>query len=142
MLRPFCFAQNPKFQNFASPKPTAEKLNRSKVIRTSLPSRNFAAGLLEGLSPMLIASQEAGRKKRPSKPPSAYARAWSSHPDWVMSLPEWAYLNGFSPRTARRIIARGEGPMIIQLSKQKPGVTNAANRAWQAARARKRGRTK
>jgi hypothetical protein len=55
-----------------------------------------------------------------------------------MSLPEWCFLNGFSPRTGRRIVAAGEGPVITQLSKQKVGVTVAANAKWQAARARKR----
>jgi hypothetical protein len=104
----------------------------------SLYSPQSRGGLLEGLSPMSL-SLEAGRKKRPSNPPSPRAAALSAHPNWVMSLPEWCFLNGFSPRTGRRIVARGEGPKITQLSRQKVGVTAKDNAAWQASRARKRG---
>lgn len=54
----------------------------------------------------------------------------------VMSFAEWCGLNGFSTATGRRILNAGTGPTVIQLSDRRIGITPAANRAWQEARAR------
>jgi hypothetical protein len=58
--------------------------------------------------------------------------------DRVLSFSQWVQLNGFSPRTGRRVLASGNGPIVTQLSPKRIGVTVANNRAWQAARARVR----
>jgi hypothetical protein len=129
---PFCSGR------IQSPYAQQPKLIRSKSDPGSLPSRNFAVGLLEGLSPM-ISTQEAGRKKRPQwQPPPIDAGRVPTHPDKLLSFAEWSYLNGFSPRTGRRICAAGDGPPIVRLSKQKIGIRVADNARWQASRARKR----
>jgi predicted site-specific integrase-resolvase len=54
----------------------------------------------------------------------------------VMTLGEWAALNGFSVWTAQRLIKAGKGPVITQLSDRRIGITVAANREWQQARER------
>ena len=54
----------------------------------------------------------------------------------VLTLKEWAALNGFSFMTGKRLIARGEGPTTIQLSARRVGVRMIDNARWQAARLR------
>jgi hypothetical protein len=54
----------------------------------------------------------------------------------VLRFSEWCALNDISPRTARRLFARGDGPATTQLSPKRVGITVAANRAWQASRER------
>jgi predicted DNA-binding transcriptional regulator AlpA len=54
----------------------------------------------------------------------------------VLTFREWAKLNGISQRTAWRLIASGNGPVITQLSARRIGVTIAADRAWKASRDR------
>jgi hypothetical protein len=54
----------------------------------------------------------------------------------VLRFSEWCSLNDISPRTGRRILKRGDGPVIVQLSPMRIGITVAANREWQASRAR------
>jgi hypothetical protein len=54
----------------------------------------------------------------------------------IMSFRQWCELNGISLATGRRIISAGIGPVIIQLSARRIGITFAANAAWQASRAR------
>jgi predicted DNA-binding transcriptional regulator AlpA len=58
------------------------------------------------------------------------------HRDRVLSFPLWCEINGFSKATGRRIIARGEGPPVLQLSPRRIGVRESDNAAWQSARAR------
>jgi predicted DNA-binding transcriptional regulator AlpA len=55
----------------------------------------------------------------------------------VLTLKEWATLNGFSFMTAKRLIAEGDGPRIIQLSPRRVGVRVIDNARWQEARLRK-----
>jgi hypothetical protein len=55
----------------------------------------------------------------------------------VLTFPEWCAVNGFSLRTGRRLIQRGDGPIVTQLSPQRIGVTIGADKAWKAARARR-----
>jgi predicted site-specific integrase-resolvase len=54
----------------------------------------------------------------------------------VMTIPQWAEVNGFSIWTAQRLIKAGKGPKITQISDRRIGVTVANNRKWQAARER------
>lgn len=54
----------------------------------------------------------------------------------VLTLKEWAALNGFSLMTGKRLIAGGEGPRIIQLSPRRVGVRVIDNRVWQEERLR------
>ena len=54
----------------------------------------------------------------------------------VLTLREWAALNGFSFMTGKRLIARGDGPVTIQLSPRRVGVRVIDNARWQAARLR------
>jgi hypothetical protein len=54
----------------------------------------------------------------------------------VMTFPEWCALCGFSQRTGRRLLKSGDGPVIVQLSPQRIGVTIASDRAWKASRER------
>jgi hypothetical protein len=57
--------------------------------------------------------------------------------DQVLRFDEWCRLNAVSPRTGRRILASGDGPVITRLSSHRIGITVRANRAWQESRARK-----
>ena len=55
-------------------------------------------------------------------------------PDYVRSVREWAQINGFSIATARRIIASGEGPPVLQLSNgAKASATSTTRRGRRAA---------
>jgi hypothetical protein len=54
----------------------------------------------------------------------------------VLSFAEWCALNNLSVWTGRRIIKAGKGPVTLQLSDRRIGITVGANRAWQRARER------
>jgi predicted DNA-binding transcriptional regulator AlpA len=56
--------------------------------------------------------------------------------DRVISLAEWAKLACISPRTARDVIARGDGPKVVQLSNKRIGIRVCDHREWLAARTR------
>lgn len=58
--------------------------------------------------------------------------------DPVLTFAEWCSVNGFSPATGRRIIKRGDGPRVIQLSLRRFGIRHSDNLAWQEARLRQR----
>jgi predicted DNA-binding transcriptional regulator AlpA len=58
------------------------------------------------------------------------------HRDKVLTFAQWCTLNGFSKATGRRIIKRGEGPPVLQLSPRRIGVRESDNRFWQRARVR------
>ena len=60
------------------------------------------------------------------------------HDDRILSLRDWCRLNGISLATGRRLIARGEGPRVIQLSARRMGVRVSDNRNWQDSRTRGR----
>ena len=60
----------------------------------------------------------------------------AAHPNQILSFFDWCALNNISTRTGRRIIARGEGPPVIRMSKNRIGITNASNAAWQQSRER------
>jgi hypothetical protein len=54
----------------------------------------------------------------------------------VLSLKQWCAINGFSVATGNRIIKRGDGPKLIQLSLRKFGICVGDNRRWQESRVR------
>lgn len=54
--------------------------------------------------------------------------------DRVMSFDDWCKLNDFSRSTGQRIVAAGTGPIFIQLSERRKGVTVGENRRWQKSR--------
>lgn len=56
----------------------------------------------------------------------------------ILSFKEWCALNGFAPRTGRRIIAGeyGTPPVVTRLSPRRIGISLANNAAWQASRER------
>jgi hypothetical protein len=54
----------------------------------------------------------------------------------VLTIPQWAALNGFSYWTANRLIKAGKGPVITQISDRRIGVTVGNNRRWQQSRER------
>ena len=56
--------------------------------------------------------------------------------DAVMSFKAWCDRNDISTATGRRIIQRGAGPEVIQLSTNRIGVTYGADRAWKESRRR------
>jgi predicted DNA-binding transcriptional regulator AlpA len=56
------------------------------------------------------------------------------HESQVLRLREWAVLANISLRTARRLMASGDGPKVVRLSSRRFGVTVAAHREWIAAR--------
>jgi predicted DNA-binding transcriptional regulator AlpA len=54
----------------------------------------------------------------------------------VMTLRQFAALNGFSFMTVKRLFKRGEGPITIQLSPKRVGVRMIDARRWQESRLR------
>jgi predicted DNA-binding transcriptional regulator AlpA len=58
--------------------------------------------------------------------------------DRVLSVKEWAKEAGISLKTAQNLIARGEGPLVVELSPNRLGVRICEHRAWLAARTRRR----
>jgi len=54
----------------------------------------------------------------------------------VLTLREWAALNTLSFQTAKRILASGEGPRVVQLSARRVGIRVIDNARWQEARVR------
>jgi hypothetical protein len=58
------------------------------------------------------------------------------HDDQVLTFRQWCGLNNFSPRTGRRVLAGGTGPIVTQLSARRVGIKVANNRRWQQSRER------
>jgi predicted DNA-binding transcriptional regulator AlpA len=58
------------------------------------------------------------------------------HRDRVLSLRQWCEVNGFSKATGWRMIKRGEGPPVLQLSPRRIGIRESDNARWQASRIR------
>jgi predicted DNA-binding transcriptional regulator AlpA len=54
----------------------------------------------------------------------------------VLSVKECAALNNLSWMTFKRMIARGDGPQIVQLSARRIGIRVIDARRWQEARLR------
>jgi predicted DNA-binding transcriptional regulator AlpA len=60
----------------------------------------------------------------------------NEHRDKVLSFGHWCEINNFSKATGHRIIKRGEGPPVLQLSPRRIGIRESDNAAWQASRTR------
>jgi predicted DNA-binding transcriptional regulator AlpA len=56
--------------------------------------------------------------------------------DHVLTFAQWCELNAISKATGRRILARGEGPPVLQLSLRLLGIRMSDNIAWQQSRVR------
>jgi predicted DNA-binding transcriptional regulator AlpA len=87
------------------------------------------------------AGRRPHRKHKLPSPAEAERRTQQSeqtlaHRDRVLSFGQWCDLNNFSEPTGRRIIQRGEGPVVLQLSTRRIGVRESDNRAWQESRVR------
>jgi hypothetical protein len=54
----------------------------------------------------------------------------------VLTVAEWCELNGLSEPTGKRLLASGDGPSVIQLSKRRVGIRLGDNRRWQESRVR------
>jgi hypothetical protein len=54
----------------------------------------------------------------------------------VLTRKEWAKLNSLSYGTAKRILASGNGPPVIQLTERRVGIRMIDNRRWQESRLR------
>lgn len=54
----------------------------------------------------------------------------------VMTIAQWAEVNGFSVWTGQRLIKAGKGPIVTQISDRRIGITVRNNRAWQESRAK------
>jgi predicted DNA-binding transcriptional regulator AlpA len=63
-------------------------------------------------------------------------RAPARVPDRILSLKQWAELNGLGLRTARRLVANNDGPPVVQLTNRRIGVRESDAAKWQAARLR------
>ena len=57
--------------------------------------------------------------------------------DRVLTMSEWAEAASISPRTARELIATGQGPRVVQLSENRLGIRVCDHREWLAERTRK-----
>jgi len=76
-----------------------------------------------------ISQAEAERRRRQSQRDLA-------HRDRVLTFRQWCELNGFSKATGIRLIRRGDGPPVLQLSTRRIGIRESDNAAWQASRVR------
>lgn len=54
--------------------------------------------------------------------------------DRMLTFIEWCQLNSFSLSTGQRLITSGQGPVFVQLSARRKGVTVGENRRWQMSR--------
>jgi predicted DNA-binding transcriptional regulator AlpA len=50
----------------------------------------------------------------------------------ILNLNEAAAVAGLARRTLERLMYKGEGPAVVQISPRRVGVTDAAMRAWLA----------
>jgi predicted DNA-binding transcriptional regulator AlpA len=58
--------------------------------------------------------------------------------DRVLTVPEWADAASISLRTARELLATGEGPPVIELSPNRLGIRVRDHREWLAARTKRK----
>ena len=75
-----------------------------------------------------ISQAEGERRRRQSAQQAA-----RDHRDRVLTFRMWCAVNEFSLATGRRIVKRGEGPRVLQLSPRRIGIRESDNAAWQAA---------
>jgi predicted DNA-binding transcriptional regulator AlpA len=60
------------------------------------------------------------------------------HVDRIFTLDEFAKLNSLSAMTLYRVIRRGDGPKVVQLSPRRLGIRESDGAKWQAARVQER----
>jgi predicted DNA-binding transcriptional regulator AlpA len=94
---------------------------RDRINRKRKPSRKHKP----------ISQAEAERRRRRSAQQAA-----CDHRDRVLTFRIWCAVNEFSLATGRRIMKRGEGPRVLQLSTRRIGIRESDNAAWQASRVR------
>jgi predicted DNA-binding transcriptional regulator AlpA len=99
----------------------SEIAERRRLARQHKPSRNRRP----------ISEAEAERRRQQSAQQAA-----RDHRDRVLTFRMWCAVNEFSLATGRRIMKRGEGPRVLQLSPRRIGIRESDNAAWQASRAR------
>jgi hypothetical protein len=79
-------------------------------------------------------------KRRAQQRRASLSQRWSHLPtnddDAVLTFREWCALNGFSPRTGRRILGAPGGPVVTHLSPRRIGITRGNNRRWLESRSR------
>jgi hypothetical protein len=79
-------------------------------------------------------------KRRAQQRRASLSKRWSHLPadddDAVLTFFEWCALNGFSPRTGRRILDAPGAPVVTRLSPRRIGITRANNRRWLETRSR------
>jgi predicted DNA-binding transcriptional regulator AlpA len=73
-------------------------------------------------------------RSKPHVPP--LPAALHDHDARVLTVAQWAELTGISTRTAKRLLARGDGPRRVKLSANRIGIPLGAHRAWLQARER------
>jgi hypothetical protein len=66
-----------------------------------------------------------------------FGRGLYSPEDKVLTIKEWAREAGISPKTAQNLIARGEGPSVVELSPNRLGIRVCDHREWLKSRIRK-----
>ena len=57
----------------------------------------------------------------------------------VMNFSTWCKVSAIAPRTGRRILKSGEGPIITKLTDKMIGISLASHRAWLAKRTGQQG---
>jgi predicted DNA-binding transcriptional regulator AlpA len=62
--------------------------------------------------------------------------SFAANDTFVLTIPEWAALNALSLGTAKRLLAQGDGPRIVQLSAKRIGIRLIDARRWQEERVR------
>jgi hypothetical protein len=82
-----------------------------------------------------VEARSRGRERRQAARLKLFESLKNLPDDAVLLIPEWAALNTFSEREARRILASGKGPVVTQLSPKRRGITVRHNREWQERRA-------
>ncbi len=80
----------------------------------------------------MLQQTETERRRRQAERDARVLQQQNDHR--VLTFRQWCSLNGFSEATGRRIIAAGTGPVVIQLSARRIGITIRHNRLWQASR--------
>ena len=56
--------------------------------------------------------------------------------DQILTFQQWCRLDSISERSGRRILNAPNGPVVVQLSTRRIGISRRANRAWLASRER------
>jgi hypothetical protein len=113
--------------NAASVRPSAQQPTRRCLQAVQDAIRNWPIMTLREL-------ERRGRQRRAS-----FGKRWHlpiDDDDAVLTFKEWCALNGFSPRTGRRILNAPGAPIVTQLSPKRIGITRGNNRRWQASKAR------